>query len=163
MPKRSSNAAKILAGSPNARPVTTAEPLSKRPASGLDKIAQKEWKRIREAFANSGRLTELDESILGLYCSAFSRWKRAEAALLEQGEVLTVSVKDTHGNITHQKPIVNPMSRVAESAARQVHKFGEALGLSPASRIKQGVEFKSAEKKESIFDLLRKSKDETTT
>jgi P27 family predicted phage terminase small subunit len=158
VPKRNSNKAKLLADSPNAKPVTTAEPLSKRPASGLDKIAQKEWKRIREAFADCGRLTELDESVLALYCAAFSRWKKAEAGLIEQGEVIWLEVRDTHGNVTHKKPVVNPLAKIAESAARQVHRFGEALGLSPASRVKQGLEFKSAEKKESIFDLLKKAK-----
>jgi P27 family predicted phage terminase small subunit len=99
----------------------------------------------------------LDESILALYCSAFARWKRAEAGLADQ-EVIWLEVRDTHGNVTHKKPVVNPLARVAESAARQVHRFGEALGLSPASRVKQGLEFKSAEKKESIFDLLKKAK-----
>jgi P27 family predicted phage terminase small subunit len=158
VPKRSSNASKALSGSPNAKSVTTADPVSTRPASGLDKIAQKEWKRIREAFSASGRLTELDQSLLAMYCSAFSRWKRAEAALLAEGEVIYLEVKDTHGNVTHRKPVVNPHSKIAESAARQVHKFGESLGLSPASRIKQGLELKSEEHRESIFDLLKKAK-----
>jgi P27 family predicted phage terminase small subunit len=155
MPKRTSNTSKALSGSPNAKPVTHAEPLSKRPASGLDKIAQKEWKRIREAFANSGRLTELDESVLALYCSAFSRWKRAEAGLMEQ-EVIWLEVRDTHGNVTHKKPVVNPLAKIAESAARQVHKFGEALGLSPASRTKQGFEHKAKQSSSgsNLYDLM---------
>jgi P27 family predicted phage terminase small subunit len=161
MPKRTSNSSKLLGDSPNAKEVSTAEPLSRRPASGLDRIAQKEWHRIREAFAACGRLTQLDESILALYCSAFARWKRAEATLQKDGEVIWLEAKDTHGNVTHKKPVVNPLAKIAESAARQVHKFGDALGLSPASRVKQGVEFKSAEKKESIFDLLKKAKSST--
>jgi P27 family predicted phage terminase small subunit len=155
VPKRTSNSSKILAGSSNAKVVTTAEPLSKRPASGLDKIAQKEWKRISEAFSNSGRLTELDESVLALYCAAFARWKRAEAGLMKDGEVIWLEVRDTHGNVTHKKPVVNPLAKIAESAARQVHRFGEALGLSPASRVKQGLEFKSEENGgKSILDYL---------
>jgi len=163
MPKRTSNTSKLLSGSPNARPSTTTDPVSKRPAPGLDRIAAKEWRRIREAFSASGRLTTLDESLLSLYCSSFSRWKRAEAKLLEQGDVLFVDVRDTHGKITHQKPIVNPMAKVAESAARQMHRAGEALGLSPASRIKQGVEFKSEEHREGISDFLKRAKTSEAT
>jgi P27 family predicted phage terminase small subunit len=164
MPKRTPNSTKLLSGSPNAKPVTAAEPLSKRPVAGLDKIAQKEWKRIRQAFASTGRLTELDESVLMLYCAAFSRWKRAEAGLLNEGEVIWLEVRDTHGNVTHKKPVTNPLAKVAESAARQVHRFGDALGLSPASRIKQGFHHEAREfGGKGIFDLLKveKTKNET--
>jgi P27 family predicted phage terminase small subunit len=160
VPKRTSNASKVLIGSAHAKPVTTADPLSKRPAPGLDKIGQREWKRIREAFAASGRLTSLDESLLLLYCSAYSRWRRAEAKLLTEGEVVMVPVRDTHGHEIFQKPVANPLLKVVEMSARQVHRFGEALGLSPASRIKQGIELKAADEYsgQSIFDLLKKEK-----
>lgn len=141
MPKRTSNKSKLLTGSPNLKPTTAATPIKVRPAAGLDSIGQSEWRRIRKAFAASGRLTELDEAVLSLYCSAFSRWKRAEKALQEQGEIIFVPVHDTHGNKTHEKPVVNPLSKVIESAARQVHRYGESLGLSPAARTKQGIEF----------------------
>jgi P27 family predicted phage terminase small subunit len=105
----------------------------------------------------------LDESVLLLYCSAFSRWRRAEAKLLQEGEVILVPVHDTHGKKTHDKPVVNPLVKVIEMSARQVHRFGEALGLSPASRTKQGLELKSEEHRESIFDLLKKAKNDTPT
>jgi P27 family predicted phage terminase small subunit len=142
MPKRTSQKTKKLHGSPNAASKLTVKVnhVSAKPLSGLDRIARAEWTRITKAFAASGRLCALDHSLLALYCSAYSRWKRAEAALLTDGDVLMVEVRDTHGNVTHSKPIVNPLSKVLESAARQVHRYGESLGLSPASRTKQGVE-----------------------
>jgi P27 family predicted phage terminase small subunit len=148
MPKRTSEKRKRLTGSPNAKPVTASAPINPLPASGLDAIGRAEWKRIREAFAATGRLTELDEAVLCMYCAAYSRWKRAEASLLQQGDVLMVDVRDTHGHVTHQKPIVNPMVKIAESAGRQVHKYGESLGLSPAARTKQGIEFDANKKHE---------------
>jgi P27 family predicted phage terminase small subunit len=119
-----------------------------KPLNGLDRIARAEWTRITKAFAASGRLCELDHSLLALYCSAYSRWKRAEAALLNEGDVLMVEVRDTHGNISHSKPVVNPLNKVLESAARQVHRYGESLGLSPASRTKQGVELQNGKENE---------------
>lgn len=140
MPKRTSQRSKLLHDSPNTKLTVSVGHVSAKPLNGLDRIARSEWLRITKAFAASERLCELDHSLLALYCSAYSRWKRAESALLEQGDVLMVEVRDTHGNVTHSKPIVNPLSKVLESAARQVHRYGESLGLSPASRTKQGVE-----------------------
>jgi|ERR1700733_9941679 len=142
MPRRTSQRSKLLNGSPNANNKLTISVghVNAKPLNGLDRIARSEWLRITRAFAASGRLCELDHGLLALYCSAYSRWKRAEAQLSADGDVLMVEVRDTHGHVTHSKPIVNPLSKVLESAARQVHRYGESLGLSPASRTKQGVE-----------------------
>lgn len=152
MPRRTSQKLKKLNGSPNAHTKVTVKMghVSAKPLNGLDRIARAEWARITRAFAASGRLCELDHGLLALYCSAFSRWKRAEAELLTDGDVLTVEVRDTHGNVTHSKPMVNPLSKVLESAARQVHRYGESLGLSPASRTKQGVEAEAQTKEQRL-------------
>src|ERR1700730_12811828 len=124
MPKRTSQRIKKLNGSPNAHAKVTVKVghLSAKPLNGPDRIARAEWTRITKAFAASGRLCELDHGLLALYCSAYSRWKRAEAALLTEGDVILVEVRDTHGNVTHSKPVVNPLTKVLESAARQVHR-----------------------------------------
>jgi P27 family predicted phage terminase small subunit len=150
MPKRTTEQMKDLIGSPNAgkKKSVSADPIDAKPASGLDAIGQSEWKRIRKAYQKSGRLTELDQSILALYCASFSRWKRAEHALLTDGDVLWIEVRDTHGVVTHKKPIVNPISKVAEAAARATHRFGDALGLSPASRVKQGFSHEQKKKED---------------
>src|SRR6266446_3809211 len=132
MPKRTSQKKKKLNDSPNAltKMHVAVGHVSAKPVNGLDRIARAEWTRITRAFAASGRLCELDDGLLALYCSAYSRWKRAEAALLAEGDVLMVEVRDTHGKVTHSKPVVNPLTKVLESAARQVHRYGESLGLS---------------------------------
>jgi P27 family predicted phage terminase small subunit len=142
MPKRTTKKLKDLIDSPYAgkKKTISAQPIDPTPASGLDAIGQAEWKRISDAFTASGRLTELDQSILSLYCASFSRWKRAEASLQKDGEVLWVKIRDTHGKVTHKKPVANPIAKVAEAAARATHRFGDALGLSPAARTKQGFE-----------------------
>jgi P27 family predicted phage terminase small subunit len=157
MPKRTTAQQKRLSNSPYAKnkKTTIAAPVDPKPASGLDAIGQAEWKRIRYAYEKSGRLTELDQSILALYCASYSRWKRAEHSLMTDGDVILVDIRDTHGNVTHQKPIVNPMARVAEAAARATHRFGDALGLSPASRVKQGFEHSAEKRGQSLFELMK--------
>lgn len=159
MPRRATAVQKRLSDSPNAKNKKTiaGAPVDPKPASGLDSIGQAEWKRIRSAYEKSGRLTELDQSILALYCASFSRWKRAEQSLMTDGDVLWVEIRDTHGKITHKKPIVNPMAKVAEAAARATHRFGDALGLSPASRVKQGFEHSAEKRGQSLFELMKEN------
>ena len=156
MPKRTSTEFKQLIGTTKPKNQIEAAPVNAEPASGLDEIARAEWKRVTESF---DRLCELDETLLALYCSAFSRWKKAEALLAQEGEVILLDVRDTHGIVTHQKPVVNPRIKIAESAARAAHRYGEALGLSPAARVKQGYEHRPKTKnKLSAWDILQQKK-----
>jgi P27 family predicted phage terminase small subunit len=157
MPKRATAQQKRLSDTPSAKNKKPAHalPVDPKPASGLDPIGQAEWKRIRGAYEKSGRLTELDQSILAMYCASYSRWKRAEHSLLTDGDVIEVEVRDTHGVVTHKKPIVNPMAKVAEAAARATHRFGDALGLSPASRVKQGFEHSAEKHGQSLFEIMK--------
>jgi P27 family predicted phage terminase small subunit len=163
MPRRATAQQKRLSETPSAKnkkPATHALQVDPKPAAGLDPIAQAEWRRIRTAYEKSGRLTNLDEALLSLYCSSFSRWKRAEHSLLTNGDVLEVEVRDTHGKVTHTKPIVNPMAKVAEAAARATHRFGDALGLSPASRVKQGFEHSAEKRGQSLFEIMKEEDEE---
>ena len=160
MPKRATAAQKRLSdtsSAKNKKPATAAQPVDPKPASGLDVIGQAEWKRIRGAYEKSGRLTELDQSILAMYCASYSRWKRAEHSLLTEGDVILVEVRDTHGVVTHKKPVVNPLARVAEAASRATHRFGDALGLSPAARVKQGFEHSAEKRGQSLFELMKEN------
>src|SRR5690348_6505313 len=157
MPKRTTEEQKRLISTDKPKPQITAALISPEPAAGLDAIAQAEWQRIVDAYGD--RLTELDQTLLAMYCSAFSRWKKAEAQLAEEGEVLWLDVRDTHGHTTHKKPVVNPMAKIAEAAARAAHKFGEALGFSPASRVKQGYLHKpKAQQHMGAWELMQRAK-----
>jgi P27 family predicted phage terminase small subunit len=163
MPRRANAVQKRLSDTPNSKnkkPATHAQPVDPQPAAGLDAIGAAEWGRIRTAYSKSGRLTELDETILSLYCSSYSRWKRAEHSLLTHGDVIEVEVRDTHGKVTHKKPVMNPMCRVVEAAARATHRFGDALGLSPAARTKQGFEHTAEKRGQSIFEMMKANNEE---
>jgi P27 family predicted phage terminase small subunit len=127
-----------------------------KPAAGLDEIAAAEYERVTSVY---DRLTSLDEALLCMYCVAFSRWKKAEAQLAQEGEVIMVKVRNTHGKISHTKPMPNPLLRIAEQAARATHRYADALGLSPASRTKQGFIFKAKPKKTlSAWEQMQKGK-----
>jgi P27 family predicted phage terminase small subunit len=138
MPKRTTSTMKKLIGTDRndrVKPTMPAQPIDAKPAAGLDAIGSAEYQRITNLYAASGRLTALDQTILCLYASAYSAWRRAEQSLRQDGEVLWLEVMDTHGRVSHKKPIASPFVRLAATAARAVHRYGDALGLSPASRV----------------------------
>jgi P27 family predicted phage terminase small subunit len=161
MPKRNSNATKQLhctARKQRMKPGIVSQPIAPEPDAGLDTVGHAEWQRITEALSDGGLLTSLDAAVLAGYCTNFSRWKRAEAALARDGEILFVPVRDTHGVITHEKAVKNPMLAVGESAQRLMSRFADQLGLSPASRTKQGYDHKPKEKvDEDPYEEFRES------
>jgi P27 family predicted phage terminase small subunit len=149
MPKRNSNATKQLHGTARkqrVKPSIATRPVAPEPEAGLDAIARAEWQRITAELTAGGLLTALDAAVLAGYATNYSRWKRAESALARDGEILFVPVRDTHGVTTHEKALKNPMLAVGESAQRLMSRFADQLGLSPASRTKQGYDHQPKEK-----------------
>ena len=143
MPRRNSNKMKALRGTSRAdriKPCPFTAPVVPDPDTGLDSVAQAEWHRITKAMAEGGLITSLDAAVLAGYCVNLSRWKRAEASLARDGEVISVDIRDTHQNVTGHKLTKNPMLAVSESAQRLMSRFADQLGLSPAARTKQGYD-----------------------
>jgi P27 family predicted phage terminase small subunit len=143
MPRKSTNKDKALRNT--ARPdrenkKIASTPVAPEPDSGLDSIAQTEWKRVTKEMATHGLITSLDAAVLAAYATNFSRWKRAEASVAIDGEILFTSVRDTHQRVTHEKPMKNPMLSVSEGAQRLMSRFADQLGLSPSGRSKLGLE-----------------------
>ena len=118
-----------LVGDSSGRPLNTAEPeypagAGQCPAE-LDDAGRAEWERVSRLMTASGVLTQADRAVLTLYCSAWSRWAKANSFVLKTGEVL----KTADGNLYQ-----NPYLSVANKALEQVAKLAAALGLDPTSR-----------------------------
>jgi P27 family predicted phage terminase small subunit len=97
----------------------------------LDKIAKSEWKRVSRELLSVGLLTAVDRSALAAYCSAFSRWAKAERELQNKPAV----VKAPSGY-----PMTNPYIGIANSALDLMRKFLIEFGMTPASRSRIHVE-----------------------
>lgn len=160
MPRKSTNKKKKLQGtqrSDRVKPTVTADPVSPEPDAGLDAIAKVEWQRITTEMAEQGLITQLDAAVLAAYCTNFSRWKRAEAAVAacEGGEIIFVTTYDTHQRPVSQKPMKNPMLAVSESAQRLMSRFADQLGLSPSGRNKLGIEHQEKQEDSDEWDEFR--------
>jgi P27 family predicted phage terminase small subunit len=102
------------------------------PPAYLCAEAQKEWNRIAHQLSELGLLTELDISILALYCAAFGRWITAEKGLrafarLEKGSGLTSQT--SNGNI-----IQHPLVGISRRAAHDMLRYAAEFGMTPSAR-----------------------------
>ena len=120
---------KLLLGNPGHRAINTSEPElpsgTGGPPDHLDSIALGEWARVEAILVSAGVLTEGDRAVLSLYCSAWSRWVKAEKTLAKSSELL----KSESGGVYQ-----NPYLAISNRAAENVAKLASMLGLDPSSR-----------------------------
>lgn len=120
---------KVIEGNPGRRPLNAVEPriapAVPTPPEHLAPSALEEWHRLAPTLARAGILTHLDRAALGAYCAAYGTFTEAEAALRENGPVVT-------GYRGSQ--VVSPYIRVRDRALELMARFAAELGLTPSSR-----------------------------
>jgi P27 family predicted phage terminase small subunit len=110
---------------------TPGSPAVKKPVmpSGLDDLAQKEWRRVADPLWRAGLLTELDKLTLSIYCQLVSRFERYDA--LCKSKEVGESYETTSGL---RKP--TPEYQMRENATKELRLFIKEFGLSPNSRFR---------------------------
>jgi len=103
------------------------------PPPYLKGYARREWQRVIPDLFGTGTYAEIDETMLAAYCMAFARWMRAELDLEKMAKLDPVThgvmMKTTNGNA-----IQNPLVGAAATLRRDMHRLGDAFGLTPSSR-----------------------------
>lgn len=92
--------------------------------SWLDKEAKKEWKRILKELEKED-LKQLDTKALEGYCQSYSRWKKCEEYLFENGNTFSTP----NGYI-----MPRPEIAIGNKAQAEMRAWAKELGLTPASR-----------------------------
>ena len=122
-------ALKKLEGNPGKRPLNELEPLppisTLRCPNWLLPEARKEWRRLAPALISMGVLTMADAVPFAAYCTAYARWREAEAEITRHGSVY----KDANGNI---KP--NPYIAISARQLTEIKSLAAEFGLTPATR-----------------------------
>ena len=122
-------ALKVLEGNPGKRPLNDHEPIPPKGElkcpSWLLPEAKKEWKRLASSLEAMGVLTVADLTAFAGYCQAYARWKEAEEFLTQHGSMVR-----TPNGYLQQVPQVS----IAQQYMKQMSKFCEHFGLTPASR-----------------------------
>ena len=122
-------AIKELEGNPGKRQLNTNEPkpMARAPScpKWLEPDAKKEWRRLAKQMEQLGILTEVDMAAFAGYCQAYARWKAAEEFISKHGAIVK-----TPSGYWQQIPQVS----IAQQYLKQMNKFCEQFGLTPASR-----------------------------
>lgn len=143
---------KQLAGNPGKRKLNGSEPkfsvLRSKCPKHLDAVARKEWKRVSQELVALRIMSEADVAALAAYCSAYSRWVKAELVIQRDGEV----IKQPSGEI-----IRNPWLIVSEKAIDSLRKFATEFGLTPSSRTRLHVVEDSSSDPDMAYDAYMES------
>ena len=121
---------KVLEGNPGKRRINDREPTA--PAGlpdcpdYLDDVARDEWQRTGEVLRDMGLLSLADRTALAAYCTAYSRWVQAEAAVKKYGTIVKSPDKGF--------PMKSPYLTIADQAMESMRKFMVEFGLTPSSR-----------------------------
>ncbi len=122
-------AIKELEGNPGKRELNKNEPKPGKRAPScpkwLDDDAKKEWRRLSKQMEQLGILTEVDMAAFAGYCQSYARWKAAEEFISKHGTIVK-----TPSGYWQQVPQV----AIAQQYMKQMSKFCEQFGLTPASR-----------------------------
>ncbi|AHX31499.1 phage terminase small subunit P27 family [Aeromonas hydrophila] len=124
--------AKRLAGNPGKRALNQNEPHF-TPLLGVacpewlaeDQWAPTLWGMIIKELCAAEVLCITDLHNLEAFCTAYSRWRRAEIEITRHGLV----VEGATGG-----PVKNPACTVANESLKQMTTYGALLGLDPSSR-----------------------------
>ena len=102
--------------------------------SWLDGIGRSEWNRVCPELAKMGLMTKVDRTALAGYCASYSRWVRAEKAIL--------SKEAENNGLTYKsrsKRVALPEVKIAQDALTQVKMFCVEFGLTPSSRARMAI------------------------
>ena len=110
----------------------------------LDTVAKNEWRSISNGLHIMGVLKQVDKAILAAYCQAYSQWYRAQKALnamqdasykdKQTGEIKKNPYGDMLTSTKNGNIIQNPLIGIRNTAARDMIKYAEILGITPSAR-----------------------------
>jgi len=131
------NKLKVLQGSKNSKgagnkksPSQAASSYPRKP-DGLDKFAEAEWNRLRNALLDDGRFHLEDRSIMIAYCQAVGLMRKAINALSKKEEPWDIS--------TDGFPVQDPALSVFNRQLKNIESLALQLGLSPMGRERLGI------------------------
>lgn len=142
---------KILKGNPGKRAVNREEPHptveAPEPPAWLQAEALECWHVIAPELEALGLLTRIDGDALVAYCTVWARWKKAELALVQFGQVVKTPLKlnDRGKVIGGGYPIASPYIGIANKALAHVRAFETEFGMTPSSRARVHVKGQSTQ------------------
>lgn len=102
----------------------------------LGEVARDEWVRLGRVFAGQPtRFRESDRPAVASYCGWWGTYVAAQRDLAERGPVVV-----GRSSADREHLVKNPSEAIARNASTQLRGWATALGLTPASRTRLGVD-----------------------
>jgi len=101
----------------------------------------------------AGMLSKVDRAALAGYCTAYSRWRRAESVVSEKGfsyQYLDETFK--------QKQTKRPEVQIAIDSLNQVKSFCAEFGLTPSSRVRLATPGTGKKTEDALEKILAQGK-----
>jgi P27 family predicted phage terminase small subunit len=127
-------------GNPGHRPLNRNEPqldaMLPDPPEWLDGEARARWDELAPQLEGAGLLTSIDAGALAAYCQVWARWRKAEEAIVQFGQVIkTPEKRDRKGRvISGGYPVQSPYIGIANKALSHVRALECEFGMTPSSR-----------------------------
>lgn len=102
---------------------------------GLPVEAQREWRRIVPVLEQMGTLTVIDRAVLIRYCVTWADWVDINDLLGKTARL----IKGRDGNLVR-----NPLWLLRKDAGLALDAMAIQLGLTPAARLRTGIEHEPA-------------------
>ncbi|HQY89613.1 MAG TPA: phage terminase small subunit P27 family, partial [Tepidisphaeraceae bacterium] len=96
------------------------------PPEYLNTEAARKWRQLEPYLSNLLIAGRIDTDVLAQYCVVYARWREAEMKVEETGGLVV--------GMPNGYPGPNPYLSIVDKTLDQLHKIGQQLGLTPASR-----------------------------
>lgn len=113
------------------RPVATSDP-----PGWLEGVALERWTVLAPELEALGLLSVIDGDALAAYCQVWARWKAAEQAIVQFGQVIKTPEKRNKDGavVSGGYPVQSPYIGIANKALAHVRAFEGEFGMTPSSR-----------------------------
>ncbi|KHO62680.1 terminase [Thermoanaerobacter sp. YS13] len=119
-----------------------------KPPKWLDKVAQKEFKRIVKEMEQTGILTNIDVDMLALYCDAYSQYIQCCEVIRQEGLMVEYTNKAAETN-----KVPHPLLSKKKQLFEQMKAIASEFGFTPSARARIAIP-KQEKKEETKFDRL---------
>lgn len=135
--------------------------LATQPPKYLGILARECWRKIVPFLESTQRVQRIDTGLVEQYCTQYEVYRLAYEDVLANGiqNKIYTSVQNSAGEIVGKDFTgfrKNPAVGIMNDANKQLNSTGIQLGLTPKGR-QDLMEIASAEKKESMAEMLKKS------
>ena len=93
---------------------------------GLSREARAEFRRVGSMLVRLGLVSTIDGAVLAGYATSYALWLKASRELEQDGRLVIAAPNGA----TYR----NPLLAIIETTGSAMRRFGEAMGLSAASR-----------------------------